>query len=199
MMPNWCENSLRATGPTGEIHRFLEKAEGCGVAWPKDPAVATVERERRKLLLDFNKFVPMPDDVKIAGTLDWCCLHWGTRWNADERTKVERLSDCEVRFDFDTAWDPPDLVVIAMAEQFPCLKLELIYGDDFAGFEGMLICEHGALVFDDRYPSPGLQDPPHWDVGEDDGPAPVTEDVPEVTGDSSAADGEIREGSQHVE
>ena len=66
-MPNWCSNSLRAIGPKSEIDRFLKKAQGYGAAWPKDPAVATVECERRKMLLDFNQFVPVPEEVVAAG------------------------------------------------------------------------------------------------------------------------------------
>jgi hypothetical protein len=64
-MPNWCQNSLRALGPKSEIDRLLEKAQGCGVVWQKDPVID--ECERRKLPLDFNQFVPVTAEIVAAG------------------------------------------------------------------------------------------------------------------------------------
>jgi hypothetical protein len=175
-MPNWCQNSLRAIGPKSEIHRLLEKAQGCGVDWPEDPAVAIGDCERRKLPLDFNQFVPVPEEIVAAGYRNdkgpkdvetsiqalekesgikaWdgyhsCMQNWDTKWSAGPDTEVDRASDCEVRFRFDTAWSPAKAVVVAMAGQSPLLKLKLEYQEPGGEFAGTLICEHGVVVLDE--------------------------------------------------
>jgi len=151
-MPNWCSNVLRAIGSKGEIDRLLEKAQGHGVAWPEGPAD---ECARRKLLLDLNRFVPMPSEIVTAGYVNadtWCQQNWGTRTNVYPGTKRERICDYEVQFLFDTAWSPPRAVVVAMADQFPSLILELGYSELGMGFAGTLICVNGVVVLDEWYP-----------------------------------------------
>ena len=148
-MSNWCSNALRVTGPKSEIDRFLEKAQGCGV------------KDSERLSLDFNKFMPVPEEVVAAGVIlneksgfkesaifNWCDENWGTKWNAYPDTKVE-VSDGEVKFRFHTAWGPPRPVVVAMANEFPLLKFQLNYSELFGGFKGTLICEHGVVIRDE--------------------------------------------------
>ncbi len=148
-MPNWCSNSLRVIGPKSEIDRFLQKAQGCGV------------RGSERLSLDFNKFMPVPEEVVAAGVIlnersgfkesaifNWCAEKWGTKWNADSDTKAE-VSDGEVKFHFQTAWAPPRQVVMAMAKEFPLLKFQLNYSEPGCGFAGTLICEHGVVITDE--------------------------------------------------
>ena len=160
-MPNFCDNVLWAYGPQSEIDRFLEKAQGCGVAWGDDPAVAVGDSKRRTRPLDFNQFVPVPAEVAAAGYRDksgpenqeavpggrsWCEENWGTKWNAGPDTNAVRVSDCEVRFSFDTAWSPPQAVVMAMSKQFPHLMFKLVFSEISAAFTGTLICHHGVRV-----------------------------------------------------
>ena len=44
---------------------------------------------------------------------DWCCEHWGTKWNACEPTADGAFVT------FDTAWSAPRPIFMALAKQFP--------------------------------------------------------------------------------
>lgn len=76
--------------------------------------------------VDFELIVPAPADM-FRGALglgdreahpinwhDWQTENWGTKWNA---YKSDRISDTAVKFQ--TAWDAPVPVIIALAEKFP--------------------------------------------------------------------------------
>ena len=75
--------------------------------------------------LDFNKLIPMPDEIKntsspnksetkqelinkygVDNWYDWSCANWGTKWNSGE-SKVIQVSDNSIEYQFDTAWDCP--------------------------------------------------------------------------------------------
>lgn len=106
------------------------------------------------MLLDFNRFVPLPPEIVAAGYANshtWCEQNWNTRTNAYPGTTVHRTCDTHVRFSFDTAWSPPRSVVVAMAAQFPLLSFELGYWEPGVGFVGTLICVHGVVVLDECY------------------------------------------------
>lgn len=72
-----------------------------------------------------------------TGWYDWCIIHWGTKWNAQEC----RVSQSEglLEISFETAWSPPEGVYRAICAAYPDLDLELVgkyieEGMCFAGF-----------------------------------------------------------------
>lgn len=60
---------------------------------------------------------------------EWCCDHWGTKWNAYDVT-VGKTDDNEVTFHFQTAWSPPMPVLDALAKKFPKAHIRLIWCDE---------------------------------------------------------------------
>ena len=53
---------------------------------------------------------------KTDSWYDWCCDHWGTKWDIHD---VELQDDGWVlRYDFDTAWSPPQGIYEALIEKF---------------------------------------------------------------------------------
>jgi len=59
-----------------------------------------------------------------SGGWDWCCSHWGTKWNACELQPITELKG-ETLIEFDTAWQPPFPVILKMSEMFPKLTFTL--------------------------------------------------------------------------
>ncbi len=55
---------------------------------------------------------------------DWSIKNWGTKWNAYNVT-MERPSDNEVCYLFDTAWGDPRPVYDALGAKFPDLCIEV--------------------------------------------------------------------------
>jgi Ferredoxin-like domain in Api92-like protein len=103
-MPNWCENDLTVIGELDELKKFMEAVKG----EEKD-----YEDNIVPLVLDFNKIVPMPEELRntsspgtkdketqakraanlqkygAADWYDWCIANWDTKWNASEPTADE--------------------------------------------------------------------------------------------------------------
>jgi hypothetical protein len=82
-------------------------------------------------LFDFNKLVPMPEEVKESKGMDgpfpawydWSVQHWGTKWNTGV-AKFETDKDCKIavtpdKLYFETAWSCPVPIFKLLAEKFP--------------------------------------------------------------------------------
>lgn len=121
----------------------------------RDAIIKCVTREKDgNVRYDFEKIVPMPDDI-YRGDLgqeemqeygkknwfDWSVENWGTKWNASDYVRVGR---CE--FQFTTAWSTPEPVMKALSEKYHC-KVEVEYADECIGQNcGRYIYEDGELV-----------------------------------------------------
>lgn len=119
-MPNWVFNSLNVKGPIKEVKKFARQAKGKNSVTLKNK------------LLEFNKFIPIPDNIVNNNELrlDWEKKNWGVKWGAcnvefdDPITRKE--SDLKViNYWFDTAWIPAELFVEKVKEMFPKLTFEL--------------------------------------------------------------------------
>jgi len=145
-MPNWASNNLRVTGPAAEIARFIDKAKSYRwYQWGYGPLKTDAEIIMAELevskdnniddntpvgphgLLNFDAFVPIPDDIIKMGYSDagyhWCASNWSTKWNACE--VIQEITPRGVSYAFDTAWSPPYSVVETMSQQFPKLRFIL--------------------------------------------------------------------------
>ena len=89
---------------------------------------------------DFNKVIPMPDDIyrgdlgpkeqKIYGKknwYDWSCWNWGTKWNSygnsfDGHTLT-----------FQTAWAAPPPVIEKLSEMYPDVTISHRWADEDLG------------------------------------------------------------------
>ena len=136
-MPNWCVNRLSITGPQKELRRFQKQA-----------ASSTADGADR--FFSFDVFVPAPNNMY---TCDWCCDHWGTKWNAAE--VIDKSDRKELQYEFDTAWNPPSAWLRTVAvEQYPRLSFELEYyesGNCFAGRETYVKGDCAGIVNDLNY------------------------------------------------
>jgi len=82
-------------------------------------------------LFDFDKLVPMPEEVKESQEMvcgvptwyAWAIEHWGTNWNVGfavfETAKDSRIAVTPGKLDFETAWSCPVPIFKLLAEKFP--------------------------------------------------------------------------------
>jgi hypothetical protein len=166
-MPNWCENDLTITGPSKDVDAFFEFAKG---------KMKPEDGEEQELLLDFNKFVPMPETITRDMITEepwrtwmedthrgddelwwyWRVQHWGTKWQPQGCQFTEDGWDnpverCET-ITFDTAWSPPLPVVLAMSKKFPTLEFDLRYFESGCAFNGMYVCKGGEVTCEEEGP-----------------------------------------------
>ena len=92
---------------------------------------------------DFNKIVPMPENI-FRGPLgqkerdmygadnwyDWSLKNWGTKWNSyDGDWYVEGRS-----IQFNTAWSTPEAIYRALIKKFPNLDFNVKFADEDMGY-----------------------------------------------------------------
>lgn len=140
-MPNWCQNSLGISGDAIEITKFREWLDNKPLTLNKIlPMPAELE----------DTISPTPDDqqerakelIAKYGAADWCSWHvnnWGTKWDVDAEEDEYDSSDTYIRFNFDSAWAPPEAAIIALGKQFPNLTLTLNYREDGMCFAGTCV------------------------------------------------------------
>lgn len=76
---------------------------------------------------------------------DWCCEHWGTKWNASE-TSVD-WEKREIRFS--TAWSEPVPIMSALHEDFPDVDFTWSYADEDRGHgTGVATAKDGSYTVD---------------------------------------------------
>ena len=107
--------------------------------------------------IDFNKLIPMPDDVyqgnlgakemkEYPGTKNWygwSVENWGTKWNAYDFENLPKIKDGIV---FNTAWSSVPAIVQKISERFPDVGIEYAWADeDFGSNTGLLEFKDGAV------------------------------------------------------
>jgi len=155
-VPNHCGNILDIKGSKERLAEFRAYAAGPGPAWDGDKP-----KPDDTILLDLNKFVPIPDEVLNAkksnrsdafnsGGYEWCVSNWGSKWGCYDIQVEYEGKDLVYRFS--TAWSPFSVGVLeAMANLFPELSFELKYGEPGMGFGGIMTASEGEVQEDDYY------------------------------------------------
>lgn len=148
-MPNHVTNIITYEGDRKQITEMLE-------AIKKDElGIGTV---------DFNKVVPMPDDI-YRGDLgpkerelygdknwyDWCRANWGTKWNAYGYDKDFDYSQTDSLW-FQTAWSAPHPILQKLSEMFPEIELRHQWADEDIGYNCGQHRYFGGERTDEYYP-----------------------------------------------
>ena len=152
-MPNWCNNIVTIEGEEAEIDRLVEfmKSEHGEfdfnklVPYPGEFRSADeIHNEIRKLtwrrpkgrplsdeeehkLQELQKAAPEKDGFNSGG-YEWRYENWGTKWPA-RVTQVDRAFPHKVEYTFDTAWSPPEPVILELAIKFPDVNITLDYAE----------------------------------------------------------------------
>ena len=166
-MPNWCECELRIEGKKKELAKFKEFAKTKKnvldtekfIPYPKkfkdlDEKSRKLDekrdkmRKRGKSYEEAEKKYPYMKDGFNSGGYEWCNDNWGTKWGICDAELIEDYGD-ELNYEFNTAWSPPEPVIIKMSKMFPKLKFTLTYYEVAMQFNGILICEKGKIIEQD--------------------------------------------------
>lgn len=104
--------------------------------------------EEKKLALELKGFDTDKSGFSQGGH-KWCNRNWGTKWGFC-RVDVGKITKIyndlhKLEYSFDSAWGPPEPVVVAMGEEFPSLDFELRYLESGMGFKGYLIVSDGEV------------------------------------------------------
>lgn len=113
--------------------------------------------EENMVFPDFEKVIPMPDDI-YRGDLsfedqqrtqgrnwyDWSCTNWGTKWNSynhDQGCDGENII-----YYFDTAWAAPMPIINEIFKNYSDLYIYYAYADEDTGSNcGRIILENNKL------------------------------------------------------
>lgn len=148
-MPNWVYNNINITGEPKDIDAFIAKATAPHTTRyeplldPTEPTEQVVEQfsfwnfirpDEDKLDLYFetngSRKDPLTGEYIRTGQSEynwynWNIANWGCKWDARE-AELD-ITDYDngkknVAIRFDTAWDRPENIFIAMSEQHPELE-----------------------------------------------------------------------------
>ncbi len=124
----------------------------------REGLIAFFERTRPQTMVMAEHYKANVDRFGATTWYDWCCEHWGTKWNAaraiinPERTEQWEepgQQQCRVEVNFETAWSPPKPVIKRASELFPELRFELRYFEGGCQFNGIFVCENGEEDWDE--------------------------------------------------
>ena len=139
-MPNWCDNTLRVSGPEEEVARFREQAKGF------EPGM-TPEPGQLPEALNFHRLIPVPGQLLVNESLDftdWEETHWGCKWGACNSQIVDEWDE-RLIYTFETPWSPPLEFIEQVSKEWPTLIFVLEYEESGNGFKGLARAEAGKL------------------------------------------------------
>jgi hypothetical protein len=144
-MPNWVTNHLTIEAENEErLHEIMT-----AIAYD-DKGLGTI---------DFEKIIPMPENIfrgnlgdeerQLYGKNNWYdfgIAHWGTKWNSAPKDDPHKYAGGN-RLEFQTAWDPPEPVIVRLSEMFPDAQFRHVWADEDIGVNvGEITYQKGEAV-----------------------------------------------------
>lgn len=112
-MPNHVTNIVAVSGDESRVQAMLKAIQN------DEYGLGSV---------DFNKIIPMPDDVD---SYNWCIANWGSKWNSYGYTADSGFKDGKMTFL--TAWSAPHPIMQRLSEMFPDIVFEHEWADEDIG------------------------------------------------------------------
>jgi hypothetical protein len=129
-MPNWCFNTIKISGPTDEVNRFLGHTNN----EPYPNSIPNI----------LETHAPIGEwDHSVA------VQNWSTKWDFDlniGNPVVHPSGYCVVEGDFETAWSPATDGWKKIATKFPKLNFVITFIEEGMCFYGYDIYNNGQLV-----------------------------------------------------
>jgi hypothetical protein len=164
-MPNWCVNRLTIKGNKNELEKFKLFAKSSEprktaldfnkfVPYPQTFKEKDIVAEKAQAIYDIilNDKTTSPElrsetwkkyiadsnvkDGYNSGGYEWCIENWGTKWNASEPALTEFKQS--LRYDFQTAWSPPEPVIAEASKIFKNLEFTLRFWERGAAYQGFV-------------------------------------------------------------
>lgn len=130
-MPNMCYNRVEIYGEDAEeIANKIASEET-----PFDFAKIIPEPDYDKIEVE-STFKKEDSDFRMPKWCDWRVQNWGTKWNSSE-CEVTIMDDEQVEYTFNTAWGPPEGVILKLRELYPDVQITAFYdepGMELAGY-----------------------------------------------------------------
>jgi hypothetical protein len=133
-MPNHCHNDVYISGPEAQLAALLtligaDKPEpefNFSAVIPYPENYAALDRDARALTREAfsEKHGENAKDGFNSGGYEWCSANWGTKWNAYEVARRDYNGACVT---FQTAWNAPMPVLVALHKLFPECEIHLEY------------------------------------------------------------------------
>ncbi|MBQ9461516.1 MAG: hypothetical protein IJU51_06335 [Clostridia bacterium] len=114
-MPNHITNRIKLIGEPSEVRKVMEAVKNDEVGLGS---------------LDFEKVIPMPEDVDDS--YSWCINNWGTKWNSYGYENYETDENTNT-ISFLTAWSAPHPVIEKLTTMFPGMTFEHEWADENIG------------------------------------------------------------------
>jgi hypothetical protein len=121
-MPNWCDNTLRVTGDTEALKRFVVDITN------EDESITIL-----KNLLPFPAELVGKDILDKEGNVfgqaftddgySWCLRNWGTKWG-DCETEITVNDPDHLVIRFQSAWSPALAGIERISRLFPTLTFQ---------------------------------------------------------------------------
>lgn len=135
-MSNWVDNRVIVNGPRGQVNELVKLMQGDGP-------------------FDFNNLIPCS-----THSVDTHRENWGTKWNAcaakgdteplgflEELSKVGQVeTEQQAEWSFQTAWGPPEVVIVELSRRFPALSVEWSCIEEQPSFGGFMVLVAGEVV-----------------------------------------------------
>ena len=140
-MPNWCYSQLTVSGEPKQLHKFLKEVE-------RTPLEGEADSHNEASKLAFNRIIPMPSEMWVDEKwYEWRIANWGTKWECgiDYETTNEWESG-EVRFDYRTAWSPPEPIMQAVVKKYPKLLFHWTYWEESYEYWGDITGSKGDFI-----------------------------------------------------
>jgi hypothetical protein len=168
-MPNHVDQDLTISGDSLVLRQFMKFAEeqkdgkllllSANKFLPYPEKYLELDRKHAEALAACQtheeklKVYSTSKDGFNSGGYEWCCDNWGTKWgiydcrlvssNLDDGTRRRKY---KIEYNFQSAWSPADLTVLAMSKQFPSLVFDLKFYEGAMGFQGHLKCQGGVIL-----------------------------------------------------
>ena len=161
-MPNWCQNEVTVTatdrGKAEAFVDFVRDGENYFsfdrvIPMPEElkgtssPSTIVTQEEYDSWVDDTNYGIGKPITQEMSDRFkkeygydnwyDWTNANWGTKWETDCE-EVEIHDDGLVRYNFDTAWGPPEPIYDVLKELFPKLEISWFYREEGMQMAGYL-------------------------------------------------------------
>lgn len=116
----------RAAGELQAHGGYTKEVTSSG-SWVTDEYLENMREQARRSIL-------AQAETGYEDWYDWAVSNWGTKWSP--RVSQIKIEDTAVSTTFDTAWAPPDALILGLSALFPTLAFVLEYSEPGMGFLG---------------------------------------------------------------
>lgn len=110
-----------------EAHVAKLVESGKNSAWATDEYFEGIREQARTSIL-------AKAETGYSDWYQWSVHNWGTKWSPTVSTMT--IADTAIEATFDSAWGPPDALILGLSDLFPTLAFILQYSEPGMGFLG---------------------------------------------------------------